>query len=68
VIVWLDPPKGAPATLAGAAIAVARAHPGHNPVKIRAGGHVLVLGERVAVCSELVRELEELDFTVGIEA
>lgn len=68
MIVWLDPPPGAPATLAADARAVALRHPGEDLLKIRAGGHMLTIGDGVRVCRELVAELEALDFTVEIAA
>jgi hypothetical protein len=68
VIVWLDPPRGAHYTLLADARRVAIAHPGEHDLRVRAGGHAVTIGERVDVCRELVAALEDLDFTVGIEA
>lgn len=68
MIVCIDPPAGAPATLATDARAVALAHPGEHKLKLRAGGHELVYGERVDVTRDLVAALEDLGFTVGVEA
>jgi hypothetical protein len=68
VIVWVDPPRDAPATAIFEAQAVALAHPGEHTLKLRAAGRTVTFREGVAASRELVAALEDFDFAVGIEA
>lgn len=68
MIVECAPRPGAPATALLEVKAIALRFPGEHDLVVRVGERRLHFAERVDVCAELVADLEDLDFTVGVSA